>query len=296
MPDKMTDTPDSADNRKIPIAGRSNIRPVQSHSLSKILLILNAGMKEKTEMNVNPRSMLTRTSVAPPIKVSPPRPVVIGPSTILENHQTKYCSASLMQGANDAEFLASLNASQPVLLPTEYHIYDFTRPQMNGWSSELSYSIGKYDEVRPFVYKTELFGDGRDLHMGLDIGGPVHTPVHSCLDGEVYWSGYHDDEGDYGHTVITIHEFADRTLYILYGHLSSRTTELVKPGRKVVAGELIGWFGKDDENGGWPPHLHLQLSWAEPDEGDIPGVVHREEREQALKMYPDPQFLIGKKY
>ena len=201
-----------------------------------------------------------------------------------------------MEGAGDAEFLASLNASQPVTIPAEYHIYDFTRPQVNGWSSGFSYSIGKYDEVRPFVYKTELFGSGRDLHMGLDIGGPANTPVHSCLDGEIYWSGYHADEGDYGNTIITIHKFENRTLFILYGHLCSNTTELFKPGRKVLAGELIGWFGKEHENGGWPPHLHIQLSWSKPIGGDFPGVVHRVEREQALTLYPDPQFLIGKKY
>jgi hypothetical protein len=45
----------------------------------------------------------------------------------------------------------------------------------------------RFDEVRPTLYDTEMFQDSakevdgfagvRDVHVGLDIGGPVGTPV-----------------------------------------------------------------------------------------------------------------------
>ena len=215
---------------------------------------------------------------------------------MLENHQGESRFQNSMAEVSDEALLSGLTASQPVSLPQEVHLFDFSKPQLNGWKCPLPYSIGKYDEIRPHIYTSALFNNERDLHVGLDIGGPVNTPVHSCLDGEVFWSGYHSEDGDYGNTVITIHQVSDRTLYILYGHLSAQSTELFKSGRKVSRGELIGWFGDESVNGGWPPHLHIQLSWVEPEDGNLPGVVNRSERKEALLLYPDPQFLIGRKY
>jgi len=34
----------------------------------------------------------------------------------------------------------------------------------------------------------------------------------------------------------------------------------------------------------------------EPEDGNLPGVVNRSVRDEALLLYPDPQFLIGRKY
>ena len=215
---------------------------------------------------------------------------------MLENHQGESRFQNTMAELSDEALLSRLTASQPVSLPQEVYLFDFSKPQLNEWKCPLPYSIGKYDEIRPHIYTSALFNNERDLHMGLDIGGPVNTPVHSCLDGEVFWSGYHSEDGDYGNTVITIHQVSNRTLYILYGHLSAQSTELFKAGRKVSRGELIGWFGDESVNGGWPPHLHIQLSWVEPEDGNLPGVVNRSERKEALLLYPDPQFLIGRKY
>ena len=47
-------------------------------------------------------------------------------------------------------------------------------------------------------------------------------------------------------------------------------------------------LGNNQENGGWEPHLHFQLSLIEPLTHDLPGVVSSEDRKQALLDYPDP--------
>ena len=52
----------------------------------------------------------------------------------------------------------------------EYWVFDFTKPSPKQWRCPLDYQIGRYDEHRPGMYNTELFSDGRDLHVGLDIG------------------------------------------------------------------------------------------------------------------------------
>ena len=52
-------------------------------------------------------------------------------------------------------------------------------------------------------------------------------------------------------------------------------------------------MGKKHENGGWEPHVHFQLSLVEPVVPDLPGVVARADREQALIDYPDPRLVLG---
>ena len=67
-------------------------------------------------------------------------------------------------------------------------------------------------------------------------------------------------------------------------------------GRRFAAGEVLGWLGEPHENGGWPPHVHLQLAWERPAIPDLPGAVRREERVAAMALYPDPRLVLGPIY
>lgn len=162
-------------------------------------------------------------------------------------------------------------------------------PRTSDWS------IGRYDEVRD-IYTTDLFADGRCVHVGLDIGGPVGTPVHAVADGKIAFAGYNAAEGDYGHTVITHHTIQGRDLWILHGHLDERSSAEAEPGAVVEAGEVIGRLGDAHENGGWPPHLHFQLSFRVPTTHDLPGVVRLSDRAAALLEFPDPRLVLGPLY
>ena len=55
-------------------------------------------------------------------------------------------------------------------------------------------------------------------------------------------------------------------------------------------------MGAHDENGGWEPHLHFQLSYQEPETHDMPGVVAPSDRDEALQIYPDPRLVLGALY
>ena len=178
-------------------------------------------------------------------------------------------------------------------LPEFYDVLDLSGSTENVRMSE--FSIGKYDEIRN-IYTTELFAGGRTLHIGLDIGGPVGTPVMSVADGIIAFSGYNAAEGDYGHTVIVHHTIQEQNLWILYGHLSAASTANCIAGNPVSKGEVIAWLGDEDENGGWPPHVHIQLTFVEPTEPDLEGVVAPHNRDEALQRYPDPRNLLGRLY
>jgi murein DD-endopeptidase MepM/ murein hydrolase activator NlpD len=188
---------------------------------------------------------------------------------------------------------SSIDWHPAVALPDIYDVIDLTGKIENVRMSE--FSVGKYDEDRD-GYDTELFSSGRRVHIGLDIGGPVGTAITSVADGVVAFSGYNAADGDYGHTVIVHHEVGGEDLWILYGHLDAASTEYCTAGRKVKSGETIAWFGDESENGGWPPHLHFQLSLVEPHTHDLPGVVHPDDRERALADFPDPRLVLGPLY
>ncbi len=181
-----------------------------------------------------------------------------------------------------------------VRFPEEPTVLDLTGAEDYG-TSDAKWTIGRYDEIRT-IYTTDLFSDGRTVHVGIDLGGPVGTPVYSFLKGVVFAVGYNPKLGDYGHTVVTKHRIDGNDVWALYGHLDKMTTSSLNSGDSVETGKLIGRFGSMEENGGWPPHVHFQLSLIEPEGYDLPGVVHPDDREWALSVFPDPRLVLGPLY
>ena len=181
-------------------------------------------------------------------------------------------------------------------LPDNVYVHDFE--SNNKFQDTLnSFSIGRYNEKRPNMYEGDLFEKtNRFIHMGIDIGAPVGTPVKSFYDGEIFLLKYNDQKLDYGYTMITRHRFKDQNVYALYGHLSNSSIKNKKIGQKIHSGEVLAYLGSKEENGGWPPHVHFQLSLIKPEECDLPGVVSEENHDIALKIFPDPRMVLGKIY
>jgi len=95
----------------------------------------------------------------------------------------------------------------------------------------------------------------RECHAAEDYLGDPGTPVYAMADGEITFSG---KAGGYGWLIIIDHP--QYNLYSLYGHLSPSRWQ-AEPG-PVEKGQLIGYLGDSDENGGSPenpliPHLHF---------------------------------------
>lgn len=181
-----------------------------------------------------------------------------------------------------------------VRLPDVYDVLNLTgvgppTPRTSAWS------VGRYDEDRAGMYTTPLFAGSRTVHMGIDIGGPVGTPVHAFTDGIIFAAGYNPADGDYGWTLVTEHELDGVPVWALHGHLDARVADR-SAGTSVRRGEVIAWLGAEHENGGWPPHLHFQLSLTRPDGHDLPGVFAPAERAAARAIHPDPRLVLGPLY
>jgi len=187
--------------------------------------------------------------------------------------------------------------SNIVDLPSDYIIHDFAQLEYSSSSNESDFSIGKYNEKRESMYKGELFErEKRNIHVGIDIGGPIGTKIKSFFDGEIFLFDYNDKPFDYGYTLITKHVIDGQDVYALYGHLSKKSIEAKQTNQLIKSGEVIAEFGNEEENGGWPSHVHFQLSLVIPKTCDLPGVVSESERELALKIFPDPRKVLGPLY
>ena len=170
------------------------------------------------------------------------------------------------------------------------------------------FAVGRYDEDRVGLYSSELFDDvensingyqgRRTIHIGIDLGGPVGTPVYAFSSGTIHSVGYNPALGDYGHVIVICHELSNsRKVYALYGHLSADGIEGRTAGQYVAKGEQIGRIGDFYENGGWfYPHVHFQLAVRAPETHDMPGAVSSEDRGTALGDYPDPRYVLGLLY
>ena len=94
-----------------------------------------------------------------------------------------------------------------VLMPQEYWVFNFTRGPSD-WECPYDYQIGRYDEVRPGMYTTPLFAGERDLHVGIDIGAPAGTEIHSFFEGTIHSFGVNEEDGSYGPTIIVEYQLS----------------------------------------------------------------------------------------
>ncbi len=178
-----------------------------------------------------------------------------------------------------------------VVLPSGTVQLDLTLPRAQRTGPTSRFWVGRYDENRPHDYDQPIFEGTRTLHVGLDLGGPAGVAVHAWSEGVVIHSGYNPDPGDYGHVIVCEQLLDGRPIYTLLGHLNAAAILSSPAGRTFRGGDVLGWLGQPAENGGWPPHVHVQLAWERPTTHDLPGVVAFADRAEALLRYPDPRRI-----
>jgi len=194
-----------------------------------------------------------------------------------------------------------------VNFPPSYWVHDFSKSSTKSWSNPFEFSVGRYDEFRPDMYTEALFEGERCHHIGLDLGAPVGTPIHAFDDGEVVGIIDHTTPGSYGPTIVTHHYLDPKRLnleskaekvpvWVLHGHLNWASISHFTEGQSIHRGQIIGCLGSPEENGGWPPHVHVQLSLQAPINLDMPGVVAKRDVSAALQQYLDPRLICGPLY
>ena len=177
----------------------------------------------------------------------------------------------------------------------------FSDPSFDPWfaahqAQGIRYGLGLYGENRT-VYATPQFADAasserRTIHLGIDVFAPAGTPVHAPLPGKVRHLTYNADPLDYGHTLILEHDLGGTRVFTLYGHLAA-TLPSLHPTVDVQAGQIIAHLGDWPENGGWAPHIHVQIiTDLLATSGNFFGVGHASLMDVWRDISPDANLLM----
>ena len=97
--------------------------------------------------------------------------------------------------------------------------------------------------------RSDPFKGRAAMHAGIDLAGPIGTPIYATADGIVSESGY--NSGGYGNLVKLDH---GRGIETRYGHMSAI---LVRAGQRVTRGQMIGRMGSTGRSTG--SHLHYEV-------------------------------------
>lgn len=88
------------------------------------------------------------------------------------------------------------------------------------------------------------------LHAGIDIAGPIGTPIVAAKSGEVIYAG---QQSGYGNVVMIDHGGGLTTVYAHMASVSARD------GQAVAQGERVGARGNSGRSTG--PHLHFETRY-----------------------------------
>ncbi len=96
--------------------------------------------------------------------------------------------------------------------------------------------------------RSDPFRGRAAMHAGIDLAGPLGTPIYATADGYV---GRAEWAGGYGNLIELNH---GRGIQTRYGHLTRST---VRSGQAIKRGQLIGYMGSTGRSTG--SHLHYEV-------------------------------------
>ncbi|HUD93783.1 M23 family metallopeptidase [Sphingobium sp.] len=108
--------------------------------------------------------------------------------------------------------------------------------------------VAKLSLTSNFGVRSDPFNGGARMHKGIDIPGPMGTPIYATADGVVSRAGW---ASGYGNLVQITHGSGMETRY---GHMSKL---LVAANSYVKRGQLIGLMGSTGRSTG--SHLHYEV-------------------------------------
>lgn len=126
--------------------------------------------------------------------------------------------------------------------------------RINGTTTKVEVAVPSINPVEimkfssGFGYRNAPTRGASRNHQGIDIPGPVGTPIYATADGII---GRAQWLGGYGKFVEINHGNAVQTRY---GHLSAMNVE---PGQRVRKGDILGYMGSTGRSTG--SHLHYEV-------------------------------------
>ncbi len=126
--------------------------------------------------------------------------------------------------------------------------------QINGLAAKTQVAVPSINPVEimkfssGYGYRNAPTRGASRNHKGIDIPGPVGTPIYATADGLI---GRAQWVGGYGKYVEINHGNSVQTRY---GHLSAMN---VMPGQRIKKGDILGYMGSTGRSTG--SHLHYEV-------------------------------------
>lgn len=169
----------------------------------------------------------------------------------------------------------------------------------------LDASYGGWMEHRGHLWQgTYLEEKSTWVHLGVDVNVPEGTIVYCPWHARVLAiKKDRDKDGGWGTRVILQRESkADGPDVLIFGHLTN-IRPAIKVGVEIYPKYVLGEVGTPENNGGWYPHLHVQMVSAQAIdtlaefakvewllEQDGYGQIHR--IAELARIFPDPVSMI----
>lgn len=183
--------------------------------------------------------------------------------------------------------------------------FSITRAEAAGLGAEVGLNgtvwLGHYCEPR-LIYTEPAFRKGdrklddrRTVHIGVDVFAAAGTPVHAPSEATVVFTGVRAAYLDYGGVAILRHETpSGAAFFTLYGHLAPGSLAGLRAGQRLAKGERLASLGDVSDNGGWHPHLHLQIALTTAGFDDAwPGAADPDELFLLKEIFPNPAALLN---
>ncbi|WP_051022995.1 M23 family metallopeptidase [Nocardia pneumoniae] len=160
------------------------------------------------------------------------------------------------QSMNVADPGASTESPQVLAVSSPANLEQFNDILQKGQKYAEDLAAQEAAKLRPLFTKffaagtfTSGFGARWGVqHLGIDIAGPIGTPIYAVADGTVIEAG---PAAGFGMWVRLLHD--DGTVTI-YGHIDTAT---VSQGQRVLAGDQIATIGNRGFSTG--PHCHFEV-------------------------------------
>lgn len=161
-------------------------------------------------------------------------------------------------------------------------------------------SYGGWLEVRDtLLAHTYLADSGKYLHLGVDFNVPAGSRVAAPRSWDVVLvDDDHPDPHGWGPRVVFCGYDVVRTerIYVIFAHLDADLSSRVKPGATIREGYCFAAVGAPPRNGGWFPHLHVQVvteaAWNKYGIENIDGYGHPGDAAALAREFPDPLPLL----
>jgi murein DD-endopeptidase MepM/ murein hydrolase activator NlpD len=156
---------------------------------------------------------------------------------------------------------------------------------------------GWLEERRALWHGSYLDAGERYLHLGTDFNVPADTPVALPWPATVLRvDDDHPEPYGWGPRVIVRPEH-DANVVAVFAHLAPGISHY--GNERLPAGAIVGRVGAPPRNGGWFPHLHLQLVVYDHFQlllanglRDLDGYGNLNDAERLARLFPNPLNIL----